>query len=81
MIGQYLPNNNETATVTSRQKFYQLNSPKNKTGECPTSMQYPAVLQTRKIKRKRKQSNNKRTDQMSPTSIHVGRGHCTKGRS
>jgi hypothetical protein len=27
MIGQYLPNNNETATVAFRQKFYQLNSP------------------------------------------------------
>jgi hypothetical protein len=26
MIGQYLPNNNETATVAFRQKFYQLNS-------------------------------------------------------
>jgi hypothetical protein len=28
MIGQYLPNNNETATVAFRQKFCQLNSPK-----------------------------------------------------
>jgi hypothetical protein len=27
MIGQYLPNNNETATVAFRQKFCQLNSP------------------------------------------------------
>jgi hypothetical protein len=27
MIGQYLPNNNETATLSFRQKFYQLNSP------------------------------------------------------
>jgi hypothetical protein len=27
MIGQYLPNNNETVTVTFRQKFCQLNSP------------------------------------------------------
>jgi hypothetical protein len=27
MIGQYLPNNNETATVAFRQKNYQLNSP------------------------------------------------------
>jgi hypothetical protein len=26
MIGQYLPNNNETATVAFRQKFCQLNS-------------------------------------------------------
>jgi hypothetical protein len=26
MIRQYLPNNNETATVTFRQKFCQLNS-------------------------------------------------------
>jgi hypothetical protein len=26
MIGQYLPNNNKTATVMFRQKFYQLNS-------------------------------------------------------
>jgi hypothetical protein len=27
MIEQYLPNNNETATITFRQNFYQLNSP------------------------------------------------------
>jgi hypothetical protein len=27
MIGQYFPNNNETVTVSFRQKFYQLNSP------------------------------------------------------
>jgi hypothetical protein len=27
MIGQYLPNNNETATVVFRQNFCQLNSP------------------------------------------------------
>jgi hypothetical protein len=27
MIGQYLPNNNETATVAFRQKFCQLNNP------------------------------------------------------
>jgi hypothetical protein len=27
MIGQYLPNNNETARVAFRQKFCQLNSP------------------------------------------------------
>jgi hypothetical protein len=27
MIEQYLPNNNETATVAFRQKFCQLNSP------------------------------------------------------
>jgi hypothetical protein len=27
MIGQYLPNNNETAIVAFRQKFCQLNSP------------------------------------------------------
>jgi hypothetical protein len=27
MIGQYLPNNNETATVAFRQKFCQVNSP------------------------------------------------------
>jgi hypothetical protein len=27
MIGQYLPNNNETTTVAFRQKFCQLNSP------------------------------------------------------
>jgi hypothetical protein len=27
MIGQYLPNNNETVTVTFRQKKCQLNSP------------------------------------------------------
>jgi hypothetical protein len=27
MIGQYLPNNNETATVAFRQKFCRLNSP------------------------------------------------------
>jgi hypothetical protein len=27
MIGQYLPNNNETATVAFRQKIYRLNSP------------------------------------------------------
>jgi hypothetical protein len=27
MIGQYLPNNNETATVAFHQKFCQLNSP------------------------------------------------------
>jgi hypothetical protein len=26
MIGQYLPNNNETVTVAFRQKIYQLNS-------------------------------------------------------
>jgi hypothetical protein len=31
MIGQYLPNNNETATVAFRQKFCQLNSPQIKT--------------------------------------------------
>jgi hypothetical protein len=30
MIGQYLPNNNETVTVAFRQKFCQLNSPKKK---------------------------------------------------
>jgi hypothetical protein len=29
MIEQYLPNNNETATVAFRQKFCQLNSPIN----------------------------------------------------
>jgi hypothetical protein len=28
MIGQYLPNNNEIATVAFRQNFCQLNSPK-----------------------------------------------------
>lgn len=46
---------------------------KNKTGECPTSTQYRLPCKPRKIKRKRKQSNM-RTDQISPTSIHVVSG-------
>jgi hypothetical protein len=34
MIGQYLPNNNETVTVAFRQKFCQLNSPLAARGCC-----------------------------------------------
>jgi hypothetical protein len=36
MIGQYLLNNNETATVGFRQKFYQLNNPLIKITEIQT---------------------------------------------
>jgi hypothetical protein len=39
MIGQYLPNNNETVTIAFRQKFCQLNSPNVAT----RSRQFPYV--------------------------------------
>lgn len=48
----------------------QFSPSKNKTGECPTSMQGPLSYKPLKFKRKRKGSNMM-TDQISPTSIHV----------
>jgi hypothetical protein len=42
MIGQYLPNNNETATVAFRQKFCQLNSPLAKGDENWTNVNTPS---------------------------------------
>jgi len=47
----------------------QFSPSKNKTGECPTSMQGRLSYNPLKIKRKRKESNM--SDQISPTSIHV----------
>jgi hypothetical protein len=47
MIGQYLPNNNETATVAFRQKFCQLNSLIVMLQSCHTNdtMQFVCLMQ------------------------------------
>jgi hypothetical protein len=59
MIGQYLPNNNETATVAFRQKFCQLNSPlvpkrNSKSVTVPVTSNLAAHACSTKCRRKKK---------------------------